>query len=423
MDDIFISIAAYRDPELLPTVIDLFEKAKDPSRLSVCICWQYGEDIYEQEFLSEIVKRGYSNIKLLKVPHTKSKGVCWARSIIQQYYNNEKYSMQLDSHHRFVENWDQKLVSELKKLLKQGIKKPLLTAYIPSYEPSNDPDGRINLPWELKFDRFLPQGPAMPRPETIDDYKDLKKPVPAHLLSGHFIFTIGQHIEDVPYDPDFYFHGEEISMAIRSYTSGYDMFYPHRVIIWHQYTRAGATRHWDDYSGWNDQNEGSHSRYRQLVGQADKTIDFGKYDIGTERSLQDYIEFSGINVSNKTVHPDTIAGKRVPVKYSSKNKKRKSKEFTGFFKYCIDLLKADIKVDDCDCWVVAFKNEAGDDLYRQDCDENEIKRYQDENPDDQWYRIWRWYETTDEYPVNWIVWPHSKSKGWVDPIIRPIHSL
>ena len=29
-------------------------------------------------------------------------------------------------------------------------KKPIFTAYLPSYEPDNDPDGRINLPWEEK---------------------------------------------------------------------------------------------------------------------------------------------------------------------------------------------------------------------------------------------------------------------------------
>ena len=421
MDNVFISLAAYRDPELLPTVVDLFTKAKKPERLNLCICWQYGDDEYEDNFISELSSYDYENIKILKIPHQKSKGVCWARSLIQDYYNGEKYFLQLDSHHRFVQNWDEKLIQELKKLQKKKIKKPLLTAYVPSYEPANDPADRINLPWELKFDRFLPQGPAMPRPETIDDYKDLKGPVPAHLLSGHFIFTIGQYVKDVPYDPEFYFHGEEISMAIRSYTSGYDMFYPHKVIIWHQYTRAGATRHWDDYSDWNNKNENSHTRYRQLVKMEERTIDFGKYDIGTERSLEDYIEFSGIDVTNKKVHPDTVEGKRVPVKF--KDKKNKSSEYTGFFKYCIDLLKDDIKDDDCDCWVIAFKDKDGNDLYRQDCDENEIKRYQQENPDDQWYRIWRWYSTNDEYPENWLVWPHSKSKGWVDPIIRPIHSL
>ena len=37
MEKIFISMAAYRDPELLPTVVDLVEKAKNPDRLNLCI--------------------------------------------------------------------------------------------------------------------------------------------------------------------------------------------------------------------------------------------------------------------------------------------------------------------------------------------------------------------------------------------------
>ena len=36
-----------------------------------------------------------------------------ARNLIQQEYNNEKYTLQLDSHHRFVKNWDTKLITML----------------------------------------------------------------------------------------------------------------------------------------------------------------------------------------------------------------------------------------------------------------------------------------------------------------------
>ena len=37
---IFVSIAAYRDPELLPTLRDMFSKAKYPDLLRIGICWQ-----------------------------------------------------------------------------------------------------------------------------------------------------------------------------------------------------------------------------------------------------------------------------------------------------------------------------------------------------------------------------------------------
>ncbi len=414
METIFISIAAYRDPELLPTITNCIEKAKDPSRLNFCICWQYGEDDYDNTFLDGLKKLKHKNITLLKIPHKKSKGVCWARSLIQDRYNNEDYILQLDSHHRFIKNWDDLLVNEIKKLQTKGHEKPVLTAYLPSYEPDNDPAGRINIPWELKFDRFLPQGPAMPQPESIDDYKKLRKPVGARLYSAHFIFTIGKYYKEVLYDPDLYFHGEEISLAIRAYTHGYDLFHPHKLVAWHHYTREGYKRHWDDVSEWEKSNNKSFSRYRQMVGLDEPTEDLGVYGLGTERSLEDYIKYSGIDVTNKMVHKKTLARERPPLKF--KSKKQYATGFVKKIRYCIDLYKESVTEPDYDCWVIAFKDEQGEDVYRQDCDLNEINHLKGTlKPNDNFYNIWREYED-DQDPHSWLVWPHSKSKGWADPI-------
>ena len=41
---IFIQIASYRDPELLPTLVDMLNKADKPDNLSVGICWQHSEE-------------------------------------------------------------------------------------------------------------------------------------------------------------------------------------------------------------------------------------------------------------------------------------------------------------------------------------------------------------------------------------------
>lgn len=41
MENIFIQIAAYRDPELLPTLRDCISKAYSPENLIFSICWQH----------------------------------------------------------------------------------------------------------------------------------------------------------------------------------------------------------------------------------------------------------------------------------------------------------------------------------------------------------------------------------------------
>jgi hypothetical protein len=44
-----------------------------------------------------------------------------------------------------------------------------------------------------------------------------------------------------------YFDGEEDSLAMRSYTCGYDMFYPTVHIAFHLYERKNSTKHWHDH--------------------------------------------------------------------------------------------------------------------------------------------------------------------------------
>ena len=43
-DTIFISIASYRDKELLPTIEDCLNQAKYPDRLRFGICWQHSKE-------------------------------------------------------------------------------------------------------------------------------------------------------------------------------------------------------------------------------------------------------------------------------------------------------------------------------------------------------------------------------------------
>ena len=127
---IFIQIASYRDAELLPTLKDCIEKAKYPENLVFSICWQHCDDD-KWDNLS-----GYTNderFKIIDIPYMDAQGVCWARNKLQQQYDEEEYTLQLDSHHRFAQDWDDTLIEMYQGLLKDGYEKPLLTGYIPSY--------------------------------------------------------------------------------------------------------------------------------------------------------------------------------------------------------------------------------------------------------------------------------------------------
>jgi glycosyltransferase involved in cell wall biosynthesis len=412
MSKIYISIASYRDPQLLPTLHDCIENADHPEDLVFGIAWQHAEEDAWDD-LSEF--RNDTRFRIINVDYKDSKGACWARNQCHQHYNGEEYYLQLDSHHRFIEGWDTECIKMIKQLQKKGHKKPLLTSYIPSFDPDNDPEGRMMEPWWMTFDRFIPEGAIFFLPATIPNWKKLKSPIPSRFLSAHFIFTLGQWCTEVPYDPEYYFHGEEISLAVRSYTWGYDLFHPHKVIAWHEYTRKGRTKQWDDDKEWVNRNNHCHKRNRALFavdGECRCEFNFGLYDFGTERTLFQYEAYAGIRFRDRSIQQYTrdnnIAPNPVivsPLDYEI--------SFLSIFKHCIDIDYAKVPLNDYDFWCVAFENEQGETIYRQDAQSEEVKKIK--NDPDGYGKIWREFPTHQK-PVKWVVWPYSISQGWCEKI-------
>lgn len=411
---IFIQIASYRDPELIPTLNSMFENAKFPKNLRIGIAWQHSE---EDEWDNLGQYKDHKQIKVIDIKHTDSEGVCWARNAVQQLYDGEKFTLQLDSHHRFTKHWDDKLIKMIKKLQKEGHEKPLLTAYIPSFDPLDDPGSRVNQPWKMNFDRFIPEGAIFFLPSDFGPDDDKSKPLPSRFYSAHFCFTLGEFCKEVQHDPNYYFHGEEISIAVRAFTHGYDLFHPNEVICWHEYTRKGRTKQWDDDKIWHERNISSHLRNRKLFemdGEV-KDIDFGQYDFGTVRTVRDYERYAGICFKKRAVHRCVLDNKPPPDPDLLKMSEEEfDSNLLSIFKHCIDVQYGQVPETDYDFWVVAFKDAEGNDMYRKDADVEEISRMR-QDPDG-YCKIWREFQT-DIRPTSWIVWPHSISKGWSDPIV------
>jgi len=408
---IFVQIAAYRDPQLIPTIENMLENAKRPKNIVIGVARQFHpEDGFDDLSKYEKDKR----FRVLNIPYTESKGVCWARHQVQQLYGGEEYTLQIDSHMRFEKNWDDEMIKMIKQLQKKGYKKPLLTGYVSSFDPDNDPAGRVTEPWRMSFDRFTPEGVVFFLPETIPGWQEMKQPVPARFYSAHYCFTLGQFSTEVQHDPEFYFHGEEISISVRAYTHGYDLFHSHKVLIWHEYTRKGRTKQWDDDKDWHLRNTACHIKNRQLLG-----VDGEKYDgdylqwFGSERTVRDYEKYAGVIFESRGIQQETIDKKYPPNTYNFKNEEEWKKSFSTIFKHCIDISYSSVPETDYEYWVVAFHNDKDETLYRRDADINEISAFK--NDPDGYCKVWREFNTTQK-PKYWVVWPYSKSKGWCDRI-------
>jgi len=313
-DKIFVQIASYRDPELIPTIEDMIKKAKNPQNLVFGICWQYDS--------SEPITM-FDNIPQFRVSkhhYSESEGLGWARNITNSLYDDEEYTLQIDSHHRFVQDWDEICLEDYKQALMIS-DKPIISTYVTPFNPKDSEDKWIPTPclmsqYEFSGDRLL-----MSMPWYIQDYKTRKRVIRARTISGHFYFTSGNFIKEVPYDPDIYFGGytEETSLSVRAYTNGYDFFSPYRMVMWHEYTRGYRVKHWDDHgkesitkktSGERDVY--ARNKTRQLFGTQDYGIDMGIYGLGDKRTLHDYEVYGGFDFKNLKIQDYTLKVKEPP---------------------------------------------------------------------------------------------------------------
>jgi hypothetical protein len=309
---IFVQIASYRDPELPKTIKDLLAKAKYPERLTFGICRQYHpKDGFDD--LSEY--QNDSRFRILEYLWHESLGLCWARSLIQGLYQGEEYTLQLDSHHRFAPHWDDALIRMMDQT---GSAKPMLTAYSTGFDTDND-QALDPTPYMMVPERFTSEGTIMFLPWEIPGWQKLNQPIPARFVSGHFFFTHGQHCQEYKYDPNIYFAGDEISLSIRSYTLGYDLFHPHRNLIWHEYTRKHRPKHWDDHvvgdngdgavkKPWWEIDAAGKRRLRQMLREEDNGLDLGEYGLGEARSHHDYERYAGIDFAQRLLHPKALQG-------------------------------------------------------------------------------------------------------------------
>ena len=270
-------------------------------------------------------------------------------------------------------------------------------------------------PWRMLFDRFIPEGAVFFLPDAIPNWRDLKLPVPARFYSAHYCFTLGEFSVEVQHNPEYLFHGEEISIGARAYTWGYDMFHPHKPLIWHEYTRKYRTKAWDDDRSWGEKNVKSHLTNRKLFGMDGETQvgHDGPYGFGNVRTLREYEEFAGILFKKRAVQQYTL-DKHYPPNppiSSFESEKEWEESFASIFKHCIDIGFSQVPEKDYEYWVVAFHDKEDNTIIRLDADKNEINRML--NDPSGYCKLWREFQTSHK-PEYWVVWPYSTEKGWCE---------
>lgn len=348
---IFVSIAAYDDPELPNTMLSLLSAAERPELIHFGIVWQGPGSGFAAEDLSELAKFWTAEVNErfvtdMQLPHGSvplwemldgrvrsirmaaedARGPCWARYLAQLLWEKEELQLQLDSHMRFVPGWDTKARDEL-KFCSQTSEKPILCSYGAGYSlgtpywetPKGSSQTSVNCANTFDSDGIL-----------LIKARELKAPLDEprkhYFWGAQFSFSSADVLCEVPYDPQLQmlFFGEEILMAVRFFTHGWDVFTPKEQLFFHLWER--------DYRRvyWKDNRELFASLLKESQCRVLSQLDSGRavagterwplpgggvsnpekdhFSLGTHRTLEDYQVAAGVNFREKRLEARALRG-------------------------------------------------------------------------------------------------------------------
>lgn len=374
---IFIQIASYRDRELPRTISSALANADAPDRLRFGICWQYDENTFDdlEPWMSD------DRFGIDEVYYRKSDGCTWARSRANAMFSGEDYYLQIDAHMRFAQGWDTQIIDMLEGIPAAN---PVLTVYPPGYQTDGDGSDELSDSEQhvLALDKI---NTHLQTRQCTRIAADQHTPGKSPFVAAGFLFAHGSFCEDVPYDPHGYFSGEEIALAARAYTSGYDFFYPSALLVWHRY-HHDEPLHWTDrVDAMNVAEDRSRARLKTLlVGDATK---LGQYGLGRVRSLQSFEEYCGINFA-AAARGELLSGPTT-------------------LEMTVDLDVSAIDFDDeYDVWVFALLSSDDNELLRADITDPEVLTGARTSVD-----------MTGSFtviPTKYLVWPKSKTRGFTE---------
>ena len=360
---IFVSIVAYRDPELTKTLKSMLYHCERPDLVHVGLVWQGDREDGEPvsgEGLSALQKlwndgsersgesqseiripslpghpklraegRLGGRLRVICMPAGEARGPCWARYLAQLLWGGEELYLQLDSHMRFVPSWDEKARSQLKMCSKYS-KKPVLCSYGRGY-PLGMHYTEIpqNLTACLNCAGFF-DGNNILNIRYRSLARDWDEPRASFFWSAHFSFSSADILREVPYDPRLLmlFFGEEILMTVRLFTHGWDLFSPCSGLVYHlwqrDYRRVYAEDMRDLYRVFS---QGSRKRLHALLGSGPGlffeearrwplpgcSVDAhgsleASFDLGSARSLSDYEEAAGVSFRDRRLSDFALRG-------------------------------------------------------------------------------------------------------------------
>lgn len=292
--------------------------------------------------------------------------------------------------------------------MRTGSDKPILTGYPPAFtlETPDKPATFATEPLQTNWRQFSELGEIEGfASAALAGWQERRDPLRARFITAGFLFAPGSFVSDVPYDPQLYFWGEEITLTIRAFTFGYDLFAPTEIVLWHLYAnRFGVTRdhyHDDEHPDWAALQRRGEARVREFFREP--------FGCGSERSLSDYEAYAGISSKDRCVSVYTLMHLEPP------NPPMPAGYTPGWYEVEITFAKDKLPAD----WTRLH-------LVFRDVDDHSVATYviQPDDPrmrDDGttvgrlWYRF-----AAERVPFSWQLTPQLKGGTWGRYFLREL---
>lgn len=297
MESIFVQISSYHDYELGPTILHALEMSSKKYQINFGVHHIYHE-------LDDVPIPKLPNVQVARSKAPENLGMGLGRYIAHQFYNGETYYLQIDAHMRFDCGWDEVLVEEVKRYQALGYKKPVITMYPKNYWYTEDGGIGVDFSSGPSYISFHENKELFKR-ERITSQTALACSIEerqfTRSVSGGSIFTVGEFIAP---NVDIFANGEELFIAARAYTNGFDLLIPRLNMLYHLYydhsKGAGNRRRlaWVDYQ---QQCSDLDAKSRRTIYAMFTENIVGDQYLGTVRTLEDFGKHVGLDFTTGEV--------------------------------------------------------------------------------------------------------------------------
>jgi hypothetical protein len=348
-------------------------------------------------------------VSVVEFDWRESLGGCWARAEAMKLWSGEDWYLQLDSHHRFIDGWDELLLDQADRTRSA---RPVISTLAPPYV-RGQPTPEDTTPYVMRIVGFDERGMITCRASAVENWRDRVEPIRSRMTCGHFLFAPACFICEVPHDPDVY-GDEEASVTLRAFTHGYDLFAPSVVTVFHDYSRVTRPNHYDDHVydnglevAWHDRAGTSRGRTRAFL----REPWFGPYGLGHERTLGEYEEYAGVSFRHQRLQDYTRDNYEPPNPPTDQDwaTKRQDRQI----RIVIDRNALPIAaIQEPSFWYVGFHRN-GKELYRDDAGAEELATLL--AGDSRIITFTRNFQSEAE-PTHWTVIPFAENEGWLEGV-------